>query len=78
MNKYGYKILYKTFCKRKKLSNATNTFGLALFLILLHEKHKNKKREWYIGPVKTLREYEKLWKNCPFKDDFSNEQRSDL
>ena len=78
MNKYCYKTLYKNFLKRKKIYNATNTFGLALFSILLYEKNRTKKREWYIRPVNTLKEYEKLWKGCPFKDDFSNEQRSDL
>ena len=80
-NKYGYKVCYKEFGKRKmKIYLVTNTLDSAIWNVRWYESHpmldrKNKhllnKPIWHIMAIKDLREYEKLWKGCPFKDDLS-------
>lgn len=73
-NKYGYKVCYTKIGKRReKLYLVTNTFDLAEWYIRWYEREpppKLKDVKWQIYEVKTLKEYEKLWKGCPFKDNF--------
>ena len=59
-NYYGYKL-----CKIKKIKIITNTYNLALFENQLNNNTLT------ILPVKNLKEYKKLWKGCPFKDNLS-------
>lgn len=59
-NIYGYKL-----CKHRRIKAVTNTYNLALFINKLH------KSCLLILPVKNVKEYNKLWKGCPFKDDLS-------
>ncbi len=74
-NEYGYKVCYKEYGKTKlKLFLVTNTLDLANWHIRWYEREpppKLKNPQWEIQEVKTKIEYEKLWKGCPFKDDFS-------
>jgi len=74
-NKYGYKVCYRELGKTKlKLFFVTNSLDLAIWHIRWYEREppaKLRSPKWEIYEVKTLQEYEKLWKGCPFKDDLS-------
>ena len=80
-NKYGYKISFREFGKRKaKLYLAINTLDGAIWNIRRYQTttQYNKKTMkklnnpfWFLEKVKNLKEYNKLWKGCPFKDDLS-------
>lgn len=80
-NKYGYKISYKELGKRKaKLYLAINTLDGAIWNIRRYQTttqynkktmKKLNKPFWFLEKVKNLKEYNKLWKGCPFKDDLS-------
>ncbi len=74
-NKYGYKVCYVEKGKNKvKVYMATNTYDLALWFVRWYEREpppKLRNPKWEIQEVKTLKEYEKLWRGCPFKDDLS-------
>lgn len=73
--KYGYKVCYRKYGKsRLKIFCVTNSYDLAVWHVRWYEREPPPKLEkpiWYIREVKTLKEYEKLWKGCPFKDDLS-------
>lgn len=66
MNKYGYKVYYKN--KRKLVCICiTNSLASAKYHVVYNIKHsKDEVLSWKIIPIKTKREYKKLWKNCPF------------
>lgn len=78
-NKYGYKLCYRANNKRKlKIHKITNTLDLALFEIQRnkyvkifnrHSKTKLINPVWHLLEVKNKKEYNKLYKGCPFKDD---------
>ena len=74
-NKYGYKVCYRELGKTKlKLFFVTNSLDLAEWHIRWYEREPPAKLhypKWEIYEVKTLQEYERLWKGCPFKDDIS-------
>lgn len=74
-NKYGYKVCYREYRKSKlKIFLVTNTWDLAKQNVRWYEQEpppKLKNPLWEIQEIKTLKEYEKLWKGCPFKDDLS-------
>lgn len=80
-NKYGYKISFREFGKRKaKLYLAINTLDGAIWNIRRYQitpqynkktMKKLNKPFWFLEKVKNLKEYNKLWKGCPFKDDLS-------
>lgn len=67
--KYGYKVCYKELEKSKlKLFLVTNSFDLAVWHVRWYEREpppKVRTHEWEIREVKTLKEYERLWKGCP-------------
>lgn len=74
-NKYGYKVMYEEN-KKKKQYLVTNSLELALWEIENYLKLAPYKKitlplnpVWHLDAVKTLKEYNKLWKGCPFKDD---------
>lgn len=77
-NKYGYKVSYEEN-KKKKQYLLINKLDGALWEIenykALQKYHTHitlpPNPIWHIDDVKTLREYEKLWAGCPFKEDFS-------
>jgi len=81
-NKYGYKVCFQELGKTKfKVYLVTNTLDGAIWSVRWYETHKQRDRTdyhilncpiWHIYEVKTLEEYEKLWKDCPFKDGFSD------
>ena len=78
-NKYGYKLCYEEQEKNKlKVHLVTNNFDLAIWEIENYlkypqidkkDKHIIKNPKWHLFEVKTSKEYNKLWKGCPFKDD---------
>lgn len=74
-NKYGYKVCYRTYGKIKtKVFLVTNTLDLAKWHVRWYEREPPPKvtnPQWEILEVETIKEYEKLWKGCPFKDDLS-------
>ena len=80
-NKYGYKVCYQELGKTKlKIYLVTNTFDSAVWEVRWYENHAMKDRLdnhiikqpiWHILEVETKKEYNKLWKGCPFKDDLS-------
>ena len=74
-NKYGYKVCYREFNKRKmKIHLICNSLDLAQWHIQWYETHtaydkkKNiiNKPTWYIIPIKTFLGYKYLWRGCPF------------
>jgi hypothetical protein len=79
-NKYGYKISYREFGNTKlKIYLVTNTLDGAIWNIRWYENHPQQDRldkhylrnpTWFLDEVKTKTEYNKLWKGCPFKEDF--------
>lgn len=73
--KYGYKVCYRELGKAKlKIFLVTNSFDLAVWHIRWYEREPPPEiinPIWEIREVKTLKEYERLWKGCPFKDDLS-------
>lgn len=81
-NKYGYKVCYQEFGKKKlKIYLITNTFDSAIWNIRWYEIHPQFDRfdnhklinpTWHLFEIETKKEYEKLWKGCPFKDSFSS------
>ena len=81
INKYGYKISYQECGKRKiKIYLVTNTLNSAIWNIRWYQttpqfdrkdNHLIDKPFWFLEKVKNLKEYNKLWKGCPFKDDLS-------
>ena len=78
-NKYGYKVCYEEQEKDKlKVHLVTNNFDLAILELNDYvknpqvdrkDKHIIKNPKWHLFEVKTSKEYNKLWKGCPFKDD---------
>ncbi len=74
-NKYGYKVCYREYGKTKlKVFLVTNSFDLADWHIRWYEQKpppELNNPQWEIQELETLKEYEKLWKGCPFKDDLS-------
>lgn len=74
-NKYGYKLCYRELGKTKlKLYLITTSLDLILWHIRWYEREPPPNLInpiWVIQEVETLKEYEKLWKGCPFKDDLS-------
>lgn len=74
-NKYGYKVCYKEYGKtRLKIYLVTNTLDGAIWSVRWYKRDppiKVNNPQWKIFEVKTLNEYEKLWKGCPFKDDLT-------
>lgn len=77
-SKYGYKVLYRELDGTKyKIYLVTNSLENALWNIRWYEyntKENNKSIKnltWYLEEIKTLKEYKKLWKGCPFSDDLS-------
>ena len=78
-NKYGYKVCYRELGKSKlKLFLITNTFDLPVWHVRWYKRdppHKINNPLWEIHEVTTRKEYEKLWKCCPFKDDLNNFNR---
>ncbi len=75
-NKYGYKVCYREYGKSKfKVYLVTNRLGSAIWHIRWYEREppsKLRKPEWEVKEVRTLKEYTKLWKGCPFSDDLSS------
>ena len=75
-NTFGYKICYlEKDGKRKRTYIVTNSYQLALMELNYCQRYPQRKRKtnnpireptWYILPVKTLREYNNLWRDCPF------------
>lgn len=74
-NNYGYKVCYREYGKtRLKVYLVTNTFDGAVWHVRWYEHNPPTKLTnplWEIHKVTTLKEYERLWKGCPFKDDLS-------
>ena len=74
-SKYGYKVCYKELGKDKyKIFLATNSFESAVWHIRWCERKpppKLKNPSWEVCEIKTKKEYDRLWKGCPFKDDLS-------
>ena len=78
-NKYGYKVCYQEKQDKKlKVHLVTNSFDLAIWGLKDYlkypqrdriDKHIIKNPKWHLFEVKTSKEYNKLWKGCPFKDD---------
>lgn len=72
MNGYGYKVCYKQQGKEKlKIYLITATHDLAEWHIRWYESHSSPENIpegviWFIIPVITLKEYKRLWKDCPF------------
>ena len=76
MNKYGYKVCYKTQGKEKlKIYLITNAYDLAEWHIRWYSKHTPTDRKtkrplekviWLIVPIKTYIEYKRLWRGSPF------------
>lgn len=68
--KYGYKVCYKEYGKtRLKLYLVTNSFETALWHIRWCEEKpppKIKNPRWIISKIKTFKEYNEMWKDCPF------------
>ena len=75
-NKYGYKVCYREFGKLKlKIHLVCNTYDGAVWNIQYYENHQQQDRKtnkpireptWFVLPVKTVLEYKRLWKGCPF------------
>jgi hypothetical protein len=75
-NKYGYKVCYREFGKLKlKIHLVCNTYDSAVWSVQYYENHQQRDRKtnipireptWFVLPVKTLLEYKRLWKGCPF------------
>ena len=75
-NKYGYKICYRQQHNSKlKIYLITNTYASALWHIRWYENHSPPNKEtkqplenvtWQILPIKTITEYKRLWRGCPF------------
>ena len=75
-NKYGYKVCYREYGKSKlKIHLICNTYRLAKWEVQYYENHQQQDRKtnkpireptWLIFPIKTLLEYKRLWKGCPF------------
>ena len=75
-NKYGYKLCYKNKGNKKlHIYVITNTFDLANFEMQMCIKYPKQVEQsnntirgptWKIIPIKHKKEYQKLWKNCPF------------
>lgn len=74
-NKYGYKVCYKEYGKtRLKVYLVTNTLDGAIWNVRWYKRDPPPRVNnplWEIQEVTTRKEYEKLWKGCPFKDDLS-------
>lgn len=77
-SKYGYKVLYRELDGTKyKIYLVTNSLENALWNIRWYGYNTNKNNKsiknltWYLEEIKTLKEYKKLWKGCPFSDDLS-------
>ena len=82
--KYGYKIsLKKLTYKKPKIYLLINTLEGAIWNIRWYqnkpEYQKNKyiiyTQFWFLEKIKGWKEYNKYWKDCPFKDDFSQLKR---
>lgn len=81
-NKYGYVLGYKEFdYERLKIYSITRSFYSIIWTLNwyqshpFYDKYDNHlilKPIWHINDVKSLKEYNKLWEGCPFKDDLSN------
>lgn len=75
-NIYAYKVCYiEKGSKRKQTHIVTNSYQLALIELAYCQKHPQRKRKsnkpirdptWYLLPVRTLKEYNNLWRDCPF------------
>ena len=75
-NKYGYKVCYREFGKLKlKIHLVCNTYNSAVWSVQYYKNHPQYNRKtnkpirdptWHILPIKTLFEYKRLWKGCPF------------
>lgn len=80
-NKYGYKINYSENGKHKiKLYLVINTLDGAIWNIARYQSTPQYNRKnnqliqnpfWFLEKIKDIKEYNKLWKGCPFKDDLS-------
>lgn len=76
ISKYGYKVCYQEYGKRKlKIHLVCNTYDSAVWNVQYYETHQQNDRKtnlpireptWFILPVKTILEYKRLWKGCPF------------
>lgn len=83
-NKYGYKISFEK--NKKKIQYLLiNRLDGAIWEI---ENYKELQKYhthinlplnpiWHIDDVKTLKEYERLWKGCPFKENFNKGENND-
>ena len=75
-NKYGYKVCYRIFGKRKyKIHLVCNTYDGAVWSVQYYETHPQldrktktliKQATWFVLPIRTYLEYRRLWKGCPF------------
>lgn len=75
-SKYGYKVCYRKLGKNKLIIHlVTNSLRLAQWEVQYYENHEQLDRKtnipireptWFILPIKTLFEYKRLWKGCPF------------
>ncbi|MEG1751955.1 MAG: hypothetical protein RR247_02710 [Clostridia bacterium] len=75
-NKYGYKVCYREFGKRKlKIHLICNSYDLCVWEIQYYENNPQYDRKtskliespkWYLIPIKTFIEYNWLWRGCPF------------
>lgn len=76
MRNYGYKVCYKKQGSYKwRVYVVTNTYNLALWHARWYEreppKHRNTGKAienavWDVLPIKTLAEYKRRWRGCPF------------
>lgn len=76
MQEYGYKIYYQRRGRHKrKLYLVTNTLDSAEWSVRWYENHSPPDRKtgkpiknaiWLILPIRTLMEYKKRWRGCPF------------
>ena len=72
--KYGYKVSYTELGKKKiKIYLVTNSLTGAIWNIRLYTKNSHRifKPFLFLEKIKDIKEYNKLWKGCPFKDDLS-------
>jgi len=83
-NKYGYKVSFERN-KRKIQYLLINRLDGAWWEVKNYEKLQKyypnitlpPKPIWHIDDIKTLREYNKLWKDCPFKEEFTKGENND-
>lgn len=78
-NKYGYKISFEKDNKKiqylliNRLDGALWEIENYKVLQKYHNVLLPLNPVWHIDDVKTLKEYERLWKGCPFKEDFKGD-----